>query len=129
MARPKRKLQRSQPSKHRTVIVVEHHVGRHSLAGEIEEFLTETGMTPTTFGTQVMRDPNFVFDMRNGREPTPAIATMLLAQMAFHRQWQRFAHPARALAALQQLDSVTAAGGYGDGRNRRRPSATGEQRP
>ncbi|NCP10552.1 MAG: hypothetical protein GW859_01115 [Sphingomonadales bacterium] len=36
---------------------------------QIEQFLRQTGMPPTVFGRRVMRDPRFVFDLRNGREP------------------------------------------------------------
>lgn len=36
----------------------------------IERFLRETGMAPTRFGRDAVRDPRIVFDMRNGREPT-----------------------------------------------------------
>lgn len=37
----------------------------------IESFLRDTGMAPTRFGRDAVRDPRLVFDMRNGREPTP----------------------------------------------------------
>jgi hypothetical protein len=36
----------------------------------IEVFLRRTGMAPTRFGRESVRDPRFVFDLRNGREPT-----------------------------------------------------------
>jgi 2,4-dienoyl-CoA reductase-like NADH-dependent reductase (Old Yellow Enzyme family) len=36
----------------------------------IERFLKKTGMAPTAFGRQALRDPRLVFDIRNGREPT-----------------------------------------------------------
>lgn len=36
----------------------------------IETFLRRTGMPPTRFGRDAMRDPRFVFDLRNGREPS-----------------------------------------------------------
>lgn len=35
----------------------------------VEIFLKETGMAPTRFGRDSVRDPRIVFDMRNGREP------------------------------------------------------------
>lgn len=38
---------------------------------KIEKFLRDTGMAPTRFGRDAVRDPRLVFDMRNGREPTP----------------------------------------------------------
>lgn len=39
------------------------------LLRQIEKFLRETGMRPTRFGRDAVRDPRLVFDMRNGREP------------------------------------------------------------
>lgn len=36
----------------------------------IQAFLTKTGMAPTAFGLAALKDPNFVFDLMNGkREP------------------------------------------------------------
>lgn len=39
------------------------------LIRKIEVFLRRTGMRPAEFGRLTMRDPRFVFDLRNGREP------------------------------------------------------------
>lgn len=39
------------------------------LLRSIEIFLNRTGMAPTRFGREAVRDPRLVFDMRNGREP------------------------------------------------------------
>ena len=39
------------------------------LLRKIEVFLRRTGMPPTRFGRLAARDPRFVFDLRNGREP------------------------------------------------------------
>lgn len=36
---------------------------------DVEAHLVETGLTPTAFGTKAAGDPNFVFDLRAGREP------------------------------------------------------------
>lgn len=36
---------------------------------EIEAFLSERGMSPTTFGKTFAGDPLFVFQLRDGREP------------------------------------------------------------
>ncbi len=36
----------------------------------IEIFLRRTGMAPTRFGREAVRDPRFVHDLRRGREPT-----------------------------------------------------------
>jgi hypothetical protein len=41
------------------------------LLRRIERFLKETGMPPTRFGREAVRDPRLVLDMRNGREPGP----------------------------------------------------------
>ncbi|MCB2085057.1 MAG: hypothetical protein H6920_11320 [Sphingomonadaceae bacterium] len=35
----------------------------------IEKFLRQTGMPATKFGRLATRDPRFVLDLRNGREP------------------------------------------------------------
>ena len=35
----------------------------------IERYLRSTDTPPTRFGREVVGDPNFVFDLRNGREP------------------------------------------------------------
>ena len=38
------------------------------LLENIEAYLNGTGMAPATFGRDVMGDPNFVFDLRSGRD-------------------------------------------------------------
>ena len=43
----------------------------------VEAFLRETGMAPTRFGRNAVRDPRIVFDMRNGREPTERMCRRL----------------------------------------------------
>lgn len=35
----------------------------------IDGFLSRKGMSPTAFGLAAVGDPNFVRDLRNGREP------------------------------------------------------------
>lgn len=40
------------------------------LIRKIEIFLRESGMAPTRFGRDAVRDPRLVFDLRNGREPS-----------------------------------------------------------
>jgi len=39
------------------------------LLRRIERYLRSTATPPTRFGRDVVGDPNFVFDLRNGREP------------------------------------------------------------
>lgn len=41
-----------------------------SFLNEVEAFLAETRIEPTVFGKQAMKDPSFVFDLRNGRSPS-----------------------------------------------------------
>ena len=41
------------------------------LLREIEKFLRHGNVPPARFGREVMGDPRFVFDLRNGREPRP----------------------------------------------------------
>ena len=38
----------------------------------IERHLRNSGTAPTRFGRDAVRDPRFVLDLRNGREPRPA---------------------------------------------------------
>ncbi len=39
------------------------------LLREVEKFLRDSQVPAARFGREVMRDPRFVFDLRNGREP------------------------------------------------------------
>lgn len=36
---------------------------------QVEGYLEATGMDPTTFGVRALKDPNFVFQLRDGRSP------------------------------------------------------------
>lgn len=47
------------------------------LLRRIERFLQSTGMPWTKFGRLAVRDPRIVADMRNGREPRPAMRRRL----------------------------------------------------
>jgi hypothetical protein len=49
-------------------------VSLSNLQNRIEEFLAAMGMSPTVFGRKVLKDPNFVFDLRNGAR-SPSIRT------------------------------------------------------
>ena len=42
------------------------------LLREVENFLRASNIPPARFGREVMGDPRFVFDLRNGREPRSA---------------------------------------------------------
>jgi sulfate adenylyltransferase subunit 2 len=42
----------------------------NSFLSDIEHFLSETKIDPTSFGRQALGDPSFVFDLRKGRSPS-----------------------------------------------------------
>lgn len=48
-----------------------------SMLRTIEAFLRATGMAPTRFGREAVRDPRIVLDMRNGREPSQRMCRRL----------------------------------------------------
>ncbi len=50
----------------------------------IAEYLKQTGMSRTAFGTAVMKDPNFVFDLENGREVSLKTVERVSQFMASH---------------------------------------------
>jgi hypothetical protein len=41
------------------------------LLRDVEKFLRFSHMPATRFGREAVKDPRFVFDLRNGREPRP----------------------------------------------------------
>lgn len=53
-----------------------------SILRKIESFLRDTGMAPTRFGRDAVRDPRLVFDMRNGREPSPKMIQKAIIYLA-----------------------------------------------
>lgn len=40
----------------------------HPILSRIEAHLEASGQTPTAFGVAALNDPNFVFDLREGRD-------------------------------------------------------------
>lgn len=55
-------------------------VGRRAvLLRRIEKYLRATGMAPTRFGREAVRDPRFVLDLRRGREPGGAVSRRVAA--------------------------------------------------
>ena len=48
------------------------------LLRKIEDFLNATGMPWTKFGRIVAHDPRLVGDMRNGRQPRPALTSRII---------------------------------------------------
>lgn len=53
-----------------------------NLLREIESHLRRHETTAARFGRDVVRDPRFVFDLRNGREPRPITEARVRAFMA-----------------------------------------------
>lgn len=49
------------------------------LLREVEKFLRQTDIAPTRFGREALRDPRFVYDLRNGRDPRPSTVAKVLA--------------------------------------------------
>lgn len=53
-----------------------------NLYHDIRQYLHRSGMSPTGFGRAALRDPRFVFDLRDGREPGPRVASRCYAFIA-----------------------------------------------
>ena len=51
---------------------------------DVEAFLERSGMKPTNFGKEAVKDPNFVWDLRSGRLPTLGVVDRVYAFMASH---------------------------------------------
>lgn len=54
------------------------------LLSRIERYLKRSGIPPTRFGRECLRDPQFVFDLRRGREPGPEICSRVADYIARH---------------------------------------------
>lgn len=48
----------------------------------IEKYLRKTGVAPTRFGRDAVGDPQFVADLRNGREPRERTARRVADYLA-----------------------------------------------
>ena len=44
-------------------------------------FLRQSDVAPTRFGREVVGDPRFVFDLRNGRDPRPQTVAKVRAYL------------------------------------------------
>ena len=51
------------------------------LLRRVERYLKRSGVSPTRFGREAVRDPRFVLDLRNGREPRAATARRVAAYL------------------------------------------------
>jgi hypothetical protein len=49
------------------------------LRTRVERYLKATGIPPTRFGRDAVRDPRLVHDMRRGREIGPKLAARVIA--------------------------------------------------
>ncbi len=57
-------------------------VDPHPLLARVERFLSRTGMKPSTFGMVAVGDPNFVYQLREGREPRRKTVQKVIDWMA-----------------------------------------------
>lgn len=51
------------------------------LLKEVEKYLRQNDTAPTRFGRDVLGDPRFVFDLRNGRDPRPRTVARVRAYL------------------------------------------------
>ena len=59
------------------------------LLWRIEQYLKERRMPPARFGREAVGDPNFVFDLRDGRVPRDRTAAKVYAYLDRVRQAAR----------------------------------------
>ena len=55
----------------------------------VEDYLIKTGMTATAFGRTVLKDPNFVFQLRAGRLPKLGIVDKVEKYISDNRPRRR----------------------------------------
>jgi hypothetical protein len=65
----------------------------------IEQFMTQHGITPTTFGLWAMNDSRFVFDIRSGRQCLGKTMRRVYAFMAMYETEQEAKRLRRAATA------------------------------
>lgn len=53
---------------------------------EINDFLAETGMKPTTFGREMVGDPMLIADLEGGRSPSGRVMHKVRTGMKSHRE-------------------------------------------
>ncbi len=54
------------------------------LLTHVERYLKRTRTPPTRFGRQCLHDPQFVFDLRRGREPGPEVSARVVDYIRRH---------------------------------------------
>ena len=65
-----------------TVLLMSKKTLAQQFLSQVEAFLKRTGMPPTVFGKAALKDPNFVFDLRSGRNPTLDLCDRVVKFMA-----------------------------------------------
>jgi 2,4-dienoyl-CoA reductase-like NADH-dependent reductase (Old Yellow Enzyme family) len=68
-------------SEHNRNIADSEGEGNVHLLRRVEVYLRRSGMAPTRFGREAVRDPRFVFDLRKGREPRQRIVNRVCAYL------------------------------------------------
>lgn len=53
---------------------------------EVERFLSASQLSPTRFGKEALNDPNFVFDLREGRSPSLETVGRVLEFISAHTE-------------------------------------------
>lgn len=46
---------------------------------KVEQYIAEHGVSPTRFGIDFARDPRFVFQLRDGREPRTTVRNRIIS--------------------------------------------------
>ncbi|AKM07554.1 hypothetical protein [Pelagerythrobacter marensis] len=64
------------------------------LIRSVEKFLRAHEISPTKFGRLAARDPRFVLDLRNGREPRGAMEARIQGFMAGYEAARETGHAA-----------------------------------
>ena len=59
------------------------------LLAQIEAYMRQTRTPPTRFGRECLGDPNFVLNLRDGREPRPMTERRVRAFIAVRRGERR----------------------------------------
>lgn len=58
---------------------------RDQFLDEVETFLADAGISPSRFGRETVGDPNFVIDLRAGRNPSLLTADKVRRAIARYR--------------------------------------------
>jgi 2,4-dienoyl-CoA reductase-like NADH-dependent reductase (Old Yellow Enzyme family) len=59
------------------------------LLSHVERYLRKSGVAATRLGREAVRDPRFVHDLRNGREPRTSTTIRVLAWIDAHQEERR----------------------------------------